>query len=86
MKTLLRSLIAGAVLLSAAARADKSCQLQALVCGVRLALRGAVRHHMYEEEAIWFPQLKKRSPAADQSMITSRFQEEFQRYSGSRVS
>jgi len=49
-------------------------------------IRGAVRHHMYEEEAIWFPQLKKRSPAADQSMITSRFQEEFQRYSGSRVS
>jgi len=48
-------------------------------------ISAAVRHHMYEEEATWFPQLKKRSPAADQSLITSRFQEEFQRYSGARM-
>jgi len=48
-------------------------------------IRAAVRHHMYEEEATWFPQLKKRSAATDQSLITSRFQEEFQRYSGVRM-
>jgi hypothetical protein len=45
-------------------------------------IRAAVTHHMYEEEAIWLPMLKKRAPAGEQSRIAARFLEEFQRYAG----
>jgi len=47
-------------------------------------IRVAVTHHMYEEEATWFPMLKKRVRPSDQSMLTARFLEEFQRYMGAR--
>jgi hypothetical protein len=43
-------------------------------------VRGAVLHHMYEEEDNWFLDLKSQSP--DQSMLTARFKEEFERYVG----
>lgn len=43
-------------------------------------IRGAVLHHMYEEEDHWFIRLKQEYP--DQAFLTRRFQEEFQRYAG----
>jgi hypothetical protein len=42
-------------------------------------IRGAVLHHMYEEENDRFLDLKKLS-AADQQRLTQRFREEFERY------
>jgi hypothetical protein len=42
-------------------------------------VRGAVAHHMYEEENDRFLDLKE-LPAADQSRLTQRFKEEFDRY------
>lgn len=42
-------------------------------------VRGAVAHHMYEEENDRFLDLKD-LPAADQSRLTHRFKEEFDRY------
>jgi hypothetical protein len=45
-------------------------------------IRGAVAHHMYEEEGTWFVDLKEQVPAADQDMITQRYTEEWQRYVG----
>ncbi|HEY6922978.1 MAG TPA: hypothetical protein VI653_05885 [Steroidobacteraceae bacterium] len=44
-------------------------------------IRGAVAHHMYEEENDRFLDLKK-LPAADQQRLTQRFREEFERYVG----
>jgi hypothetical protein len=44
-------------------------------------IRGAVAHHMYEEENDRFLDLKK-LPAADQERLTQRFREEFERYAG----
>jgi hypothetical protein len=41
-------------------------------------IRGAVLHHMYEEEKSWFLELKDRYD--DQGFLTQRFQEEFERY------
>jgi hypothetical protein len=46
-------------------------------------IRGAVAHHMYEEEGTWFLELKEKIPAADQSKLTARYLEEFERYVGS---
>jgi hypothetical protein len=43
-------------------------------------IRGAVAHHVYEEEGNWFVDLKKTLPPADQTKITFRYQEEFSRY------
>jgi hypothetical protein len=43
-------------------------------------IRGAVLHHMYEEEDHWFIRLKEEYP--DQAFLTRRFQEEFERYAG----
>lgn len=43
-------------------------------------IRAAVLHHMYEEEKGWFLDLKDK--AEDQSYVTRRFQEEFERYAG----
>jgi hypothetical protein len=45
-------------------------------------IRGAVAHHMYEEEGTWFVELKEKAPAADQAKITQRYTEEWQRYVG----
>jgi hemerythrin superfamily protein len=45
-------------------------------------IRGAVAHHVYEEEGKWFPELKERAPAADQAKLGLRYQEEFERYIG----
>jgi hypothetical protein len=44
-------------------------------------VRGAVAHHMYEEEGDRFLDLKKLS-AADQAQLTRRYKEEFDRYMG----
>lgn len=45
-------------------------------------IRGAVAHHMYQEEGTWFPELHNDAPAADQAMITKRYNEEWSRYVG----
>jgi hypothetical protein len=45
-------------------------------------IRGAVAHHMYEEESDRFLDLK-RLPAGDQARLTQRYKEEFERYVGS---
>lgn len=45
-------------------------------------IRGAVAHHMYQEEGTWFIELSEKAPAADQAMITKRYQEEWSRYVG----
>jgi len=42
-------------------------------------IRGAVAHHMYEEESDRFLDLKQISPA-DQARLTARYMEEFHRY------
>jgi hemerythrin superfamily protein len=46
-------------------------------------IRGAVAHHVYEEEGTWFPELRSKAPAADQIKLTQRYKEEFDRYVGS---
>ena len=43
-------------------------------------IRGAVAHHVYEEEGNWFVDLKTKMPPADQTKITFRYQQEFSRY------
>ena len=49
-------------------------------------IRGAVAHHMYEEENGWFVDLKEKVAAADQIQITHRYEEEFVRYVGTGMS
>jgi len=44
-------------------------------------IRGAVAHHVYEEENGRFVDLKQLAPAA-QARLTERYQEEFERYMG----
>lgn len=46
-------------------------------------IRGAVAHHVYEEEGTWFLDLRRKAPAADQAKLTQRYKEEFDRYVGS---
>lgn len=41
-------------------------------------IRGAVLHHIYEEEGTWFLELKEKAP--DQAFLTLRFAEEYERY------
>lgn len=41
-------------------------------------IRGAVLHHIYEEEGVWFLELKAKAP--DQAFLTLRFAEEYERY------
>jgi hypothetical protein len=43
-------------------------------------IKGAVTHHMYEEEANWFMDLKHRASTAEQAHLTARYAEEFDRY------
>lgn len=45
-------------------------------------IRGAVAHHMYEEEGTWFARLKQNALQADQALLTKRFAEEYDRYVG----
>jgi hypothetical protein len=47
-------------------------------------IRGAVLHHVYEEEGTWFIELK--SKYDDQAYLTARFLEEFERYVGAEAS
>lgn len=44
-------------------------------------IRGAVAHHMYEEESDRFLDLKS-VPSSDQARLTARYMEEFDRYMG----
>jgi hypothetical protein len=46
-------------------------------------IRGAVAHHVYEEEGTWFLEIKEKLAPADQAKLTQRFKEEFERYVGS---
>ena len=48
-------------------------------------LRGAVTHHMYEEEGEWFPELREKADAATQSRLTRRYREEIERYLGAEA-
>jgi hemerythrin superfamily protein len=43
-------------------------------------IRGAVAHHVYEEEGSWFLDLKQKLPESDQVKLTYRYQQEFSRY------
>ncbi|HEY3731032.1 MAG TPA: hemerythrin domain-containing protein [Steroidobacteraceae bacterium] len=45
-------------------------------------LRGAVAHHVYEEEGTWFLELKDKLLPVDQERLTERYREEFLRYMG----
>jgi hemerythrin superfamily protein len=46
-------------------------------------IKGAVMHHVYEEEGTWFSDLAESASDADQQMITQRYTEEYERYMGS---
>ena len=48
-------------------------------------IRGAVTHHMYEEESEWLPELKEKADAVTQSRLTRRYREEFERYLGAEA-
>jgi hypothetical protein len=45
-------------------------------------IRGAVAHHVYEEESKWFLELKEKVPSSEQVKLSKRYQEEFARYVG----
>jgi hypothetical protein len=45
-------------------------------------IKGAVAHHVYEEESNWFLDLKSKLSAADQTKLTARYEEQFSRYFG----
>jgi hypothetical protein len=45
-------------------------------------VKGALQHHMYEEEGNWFLDLKAKASPGDQDMMTARYEEEFDRYVG----
>jgi hemerythrin superfamily protein len=45
-------------------------------------IRGAVAHHVYEEEGTWFLEIKEKLSAEAQVKLTERYQEEFERYVG----
>lgn len=45
-------------------------------------IRGAVAHHMYEEEGTWFPELAAAAPAADQEMMATHYKDAFNRFVG----
>jgi hypothetical protein len=48
-------------------------------------VKGALLHHMYQEESNWFLDLKINATADDQAMMTARYAEEFDRYVGGSV-
>jgi hemerythrin-like domain-containing protein len=45
-------------------------------------IRGAVTHHMFQEESSWFLDLKSEVPAARQTLMTQRYIDEMERYAG----
>lgn len=45
-------------------------------------IEAAVAHHMYSEEDNWLIDLAESASPQEQSMLTARYQEEFQRYVG----
>jgi len=45
-------------------------------------IRGAVAHHMYEEEDTWFVKLHEKASAETALRLTTRYAEEFGRYVG----
>jgi hypothetical protein len=45
-------------------------------------VRGAVAHHVYEEESMWFPALASKGGAPLQMRLSARYTEEFDRYMG----
>jgi hemerythrin superfamily protein len=45
-------------------------------------IRGAVTHHMYQEESDWFPELQAQVPTSHQAALAKRFEEEVRRYVG----
>jgi hypothetical protein len=45
-------------------------------------IRGAVAHHVYEEEGNWLPELTEKLSPTDAAQITKRYKEEFDRYLG----
>jgi hypothetical protein len=47
-------------------------------------IRGAVLHHIYEEEGTWFVELAEKA-AAENALLTARFTEEFERYAGHKI-
>jgi iron-sulfur cluster repair protein YtfE (RIC family) len=49
-------------------------------------IRGAVAHHMYEEEHRRFPKLQDRASAETNTRLTQRYEEEFDRYVGDDTS
>ena len=48
-------------------------------------IRGAVAHHVYEEENNRFPDIKNKLSPTEQDRLTSRYLEEFSRYVGANV-
>jgi hemerythrin superfamily protein len=45
-------------------------------------IKGAVAHHVYAEEGNWFLDLKEKASAEDQTLLTQRYAEEYERYVG----
>jgi hypothetical protein len=49
-------------------------------------VRGAVAHHVYEEESDWFPTLARQGDTVLQTRLSTRYSEEFERYMGADAS
>jgi hypothetical protein len=45
-------------------------------------IRGAVLHHIYQEEKSWFIDLARKADAVEVGILTQRFAEEYERYAG----
>lgn len=45
-------------------------------------IQGAVTQHVYQEESSWFPDVVQNAPLDKQQLLTKRYAEEFDRYSG----
>jgi hypothetical protein len=45
-------------------------------------LRGAVAHHVYEEEGTWFPKLQEEAQPGAMAQLNAKYAEEFARYCG----
>jgi len=45
-------------------------------------IRGAVTHHMYQEESKWFLEIREKASEAEQALLSARYTEEVERYLG----
>lgn len=45
-------------------------------------IHGAVLHHIYSEEGTWFPELRQAVPGEEDAMLTRRFRDAFETFSG----